>query len=142
MDSPPLRLSAWQTIIFLGDHTSPDEPGYVRIVADVLARFHSALRLNLISAGSRRQTAAGLGSRTMLDLLGSSRPDWVAAGMGLADALREPALPALMREYGRRLAAQEEDDNPTLGPEHQVSRRFHGPVSDSGPSLAAIEPEW
>src|SRR6266540_3767315 len=63
-----------QTVIFLGDHTSPEHSGYVKVISGVLSRFHQALNLNLISAGSKGQTAAALRSRALLDILTSSRP--------------------------------------------------------------------
>src|SRR5580765_4174159 len=97
-----------QTIIFMGEHTSPNEPGYVEIISGVLARFHPQLRLNLISAGSRGQTAAALRSRAFLDLLTSAKPDWLALGIGMADALREPIAAKLLQEMRDRSLEQEE----------------------------------
>ena len=76
--NPPQRLrpTSGQTLMFLGDHTSPDKPGYVAVVREVLGRFFPGLNLNLISAGGPGQTAGGLGSGALQDLLTSSRPDW------------------------------------------------------------------
>lgn len=133
------RFVAGETVMFLGDHTSPDDPGFVRVVSDVLDRFHPGLRLNFISAGSPGQTAAGLRSRPLLDLLSSSRPDWLVLNLGLADALREPLLPSLLNRYRAHHAAHEDDDDMILGPEHQVRQSFLGPHSDSG---TPAEPEW
>lgn len=124
--------------MFLGDHTSPDNPGFLRVLGDVLGRFHSELHLNLISAGSSGQTAAGLTSRALLDLLMSSSPDWLVINVGLADALREPGLERLLSRY-RALAAQADEENDALGPEHHVRESSLGPRSDSG---VLRETEW
>src|SRR5438034_6940189 len=86
---PMPSISPGQSVFFIGDHTTPDDPGYVGIIAGVLARFHPELRLTLISAGSRGQSAAGLRSQAMLEILTTSRPDWLVIGIGLADAMRE-----------------------------------------------------
>jgi lysophospholipase L1-like esterase len=125
--------------MFLGDQTSPDNPGYVAVISEVLARFHPELGLNIISAGSPGQTAGGLQSRALLDLLISSHPDWLVINIGLADALREPQLGGLLARYGAFMAtaeAKQEDD--TLGPEHRIRQSFLGPHSDSG-TLPSIE---
>ena len=114
----PLQFTPGQTIIFLGDHTSPDEPGYVSLVREVLQRFYPQLGLRLITAGSRGQSAAGLGSREMMDLLSSARPDWMVIGIGLADALREPAAHRLLEEAARaERDASEPALDDTFGPE-------------------------
>lgn len=114
----PLQFTPGQTIIFLGDHTSPDEPGYVSLIREVLQRFYPQLGLRLITAGSRGQSAAGLGSREMMDLLSSARPDWLVIGIGLADALREPAAQRLLEEaaHAERDASENALDD-TFGPE-------------------------
>src|SRR5438105_5994754 len=88
--APYERFEPGQTVLFIGDHTSPDDPGYVGVISTVLGRFHPLLKLNLISAGSRGQSAAGLRSRAMMQILTSSRPDSLAIGLGLADAASEP----------------------------------------------------
>lgn len=132
------EIKAGQTIIFLGDHTSPDEQGYVRVIGDVLARFHPRLQLNLISAGSQTQTGAALQSRNLIDLLLSSRPDWLVLGIGLADALREPGLAQAQREYlAAREAAGVADE--TFGPEYRVDPERLGPADDVG-RMPAIAP--
>ncbi len=124
--------------MFLGDHTSPDDPGFVRVISDVLSRFHPQLRLNLISAGAAGQTAGGLKSRTLLDLLSSSRPDWLVVNLALADATREPPLVGLLHQYRARMAALEGDFDETLGPLHRLSERALGTHADSG-ALPQIE---
>jgi lysophospholipase L1-like esterase len=136
--TPQIHLQPGQTILFLGDHTSPDEPGYVRLLGDILARFHPNLKLNLISAGSKGHTAQSLRSRTLLDMLISAKPNWVVLNIGLADALREPALKGMLEEYGKRLASDLTSEM-TLGPEHRVRANDLGPVSDVG---RAPEPRW
>jgi hypothetical protein len=138
MEIPVPRFTEGETVMFLGDHTSPDDPGFVRVISDVLDRFRPDLRLNFISAGSPGQTAAGLRSRPLLDLLSSSRPDWLVLNLALADALREPSLATLLGRY-RAYRASHEDEEATLGPEHQVRPAFLGPHSDSG---TPSEPEW
>lgn len=139
-DQGELRLSPGQAIMFLGDHTSPDDSGYVGVISKVLSRFHPGLRLNLISAGSPGQTAGGLQSGALLDLLKSSRPDWLIINIGLADALREPQLGGLLTRYKAFLASTEADqaEGDILGPEHRVRPQFLGPHSDSG-TLPQIE---
>jgi lysophospholipase L1-like esterase len=137
--TPQIQLQPRQAILFLGDHTSPDEPGYVRLLGDILARFHPNLNLNLISAGSKGQTAQGLRSRTLLDMLISSKPNWVVLNIGLSDALREPALKAMLEEYGKRQEASDLAAEMTLGPEHRVRANDLGPVSDVG---RPPEPQW
>jgi lysophospholipase L1-like esterase len=128
-----------QTLFFIGDHTSPDDPGYVGIVSTVLARFHPGLALNLISAGSPGQSAAGLRSSAMMEILTSSRPDWLVVGLGLADAAREPAAIKLMREHRERVASEEEGLTATFGPEYRSSFYDNEPHSDSGSARREIE---
>lgn len=120
--------------MFLGDNTSPDDPGYVSVISDVLNRFHPELHPTLISAGSPRQTAAGLRSGALLELLRSSKPDWIVVNVALADALREPQLGALRVRYRAHLASIEDigEGEDALGPEHRVRPAFLGPHSDSG----------
>ncbi len=135
--TPEARFQPGQTVIFLGDHTSPDDAGYVRVVADVLARFQPGLRLNLISAGAKGQTAAALHSSALLDLLSSSRPDWLCIGLGWTDVLKEPALGASVQEYRRqRLSESDEGDDATVGAEY--AQRVRGP--DASSTDGGIEP--
>jgi hypothetical protein len=116
-ESGPL-LTPGQTLIFLGDHTSPDHPGYVALLDEVISRFHPELGLRLITAGSPGQSAAGLRSPELLQLLTSARPDWVVAGIGLADAMREPAARRLAEEFNRRQRIESETGlDATFGPE-------------------------
>jgi len=122
-----------QTLFFIGDHTSPDDPGYVGIVSMVLARFYPDLKLNLISAGSRGQSAAGLRSSAMMEILTSSRPDWLVVGLGRADASREPAAQRLINEHRERVAAEDEALAATFGPEYRSSFYDNQPQSDTGP---------
>lgn len=129
---PHYQLEPGQTIIFLGDHTSPDEPGFVRVVREVIARFYPHLRPNLITAGSAGQTAAGLRSQKLMEVILSSRPDWLAINLGLTDALREPDTRARYEEYVRRRAQVEEGPDATLGPEYRVNPYELGPQSDVG----------
>ncbi|HKP51482.1 MAG TPA: hypothetical protein VJ183_02400 [Chloroflexia bacterium] len=124
--------------MFLGDQTSPDDPGFVRVISDVLSRFHPQLRLNLISAGAPGQTAGGLKSRTLLDLLSSSRPDWLVINLALADATREPPLVGLLHQYRARMATLESDFDETLGPLHRIGEDAFGTRADSG-KLPEIE---
>lgn len=126
-------LKTGQTLIFLGDHTSPDDLGYVSIIKDVLARFHPRLQLRLISAGSRRQTAAAIGSQALTDIITSSKPDWLIVGIGLADAFREPIVARTLNNSSQARSNQESDDaESTFGPELRVRRGSLGPISDVG----------
>ena len=126
-------LKPGQTLIFLGDHTSPDDLGYVSILRDVLDRFYPKLQLRLISAGSRRQTASALGSQALTEIITSSKPEWLIVGIGLSDALREPVVQTAMQNPQSVEAYREEAEaEAAFGPEHRVSRRGLGPVSDVG----------
>jgi lysophospholipase L1-like esterase len=129
---PKFRLEPGQTIIFLGDHTSPDEPGFVRVAREVIARFYPQLRPNLITAGAKGQTASGLRSQKLMEVLLSSKPDWLAINLGLTDALREPDTRARYEEYVRRKSQNEEGADATLGPEYRVKPFELGPQSDVG----------
>ena len=130
---PQHKLQPGQTVIFLGDHTSPDDAGYVRIIGDVLAHFYPQLRLNLISAGSRGQTAGGLRRAELMQIIASSKPDWLVIGVGLGDAMREPSARRLLSEYRRHQAEMENDEaEATFGPEFRVKRSDLGPISDVG----------
>lgn len=116
--SPPTPVfQPGQTVIFLGDHTAPDDPGYVGVISDVLTRFHPELKLNLISAGARGQTAAALGSTALLDLLSSSRPDWLCIGLGWADTVKEPSVQAAAIAGSQQSSVSEEDEDDVLGDE-------------------------
>src|SRR4051794_20488483 len=108
-----------QTLLFIGDHTSPGDPGYVGIMSTVEGRFHPALNPNLISAGSSGQPAAGLRSRAMMEVLPYSRPDWLVIGLGLADAAGEPEAVRLMQEHLERHEAEDEALEARFGPEYR-----------------------
>lgn len=131
-DATAPRFSPGETVIFLGDHTSPDHGGYVAVMEQVLSRFHSELRLNLLSAGSKGQTAQGLRSRLLMEILATSHPDWLAIGVGLGDVLREPQMPSLLARYQARLANHDDMAEATFGPEHRVRGTDLGPSADSG----------
>ncbi len=107
---PRPKIQPGETLMFMGDHTSPDTEGYVRVIRDVLARFHPTLRPNLISTGSSEQTARALNSDVLHNLLLSSRPDWLIIGIGLADALREPLLAPLVEQWQAARATAEADE--------------------------------
>lgn len=126
------RLMPGQTVIFLGDHTSPDNLGYVRIIRDVVSRFYPDLNLNLISAGAKGQTAGGLRAQALMDILLSSRPDWLVLNLGLGDALREPDTGKRYQEYLRRQAHADEGPESALGPEYRLNTADLGPISDVG----------
>jgi len=127
------KLQQGQTIIFLGDHTSPDDLGYVRVVQEVLSHFYPQLRTNLITAGSQGQTAAGLRRHELMQILASSKPDWLVIGIGLGDAMREPSARRLLDAYRKRQAEMKSDDaERTFGPEIRVNRADLGPASDIG----------
>lgn len=135
MDTPQsnaARLQPGQTVIFLGDHTSPDNPGYVRIIRDVINRFYPELNLNLISAGAKGQTAGGLHAQALMDILLSSRPDWLVLNLGLGDALREPDTGKRYQDYLRGRADADESPESALGPEYRLNTAELGPVSDVG----------
>lgn len=133
-EPPESPFQPGQTLIFLGDHTTPDDAGYVAIVADVLDRFRPELRLNLISAGSKGQTASGLRSRALLDILSSSRPDWLVIGLGLPDAMHEPVARQLLQDY-RAQRPMADEVEAIFGPEHHVHDVHDlSPVSDVGPA--------
>ncbi len=131
-DAAGQRFSPGQSVIFLGDHTSPDNPGYVALMGQVLARFHPELKLNLLSAGSKGQTAQKLRSRLLMELLASSHPDWLAISVGLGDVLREPQMSRLLAQYQARQAARDDVAEATFGPEHRVYTEDIGPSADRG----------
>jgi lysophospholipase L1-like esterase len=118
--------------MFLGDHTRPDHPGYVAVIREVLTRFHTQLNLNLISAGGPGQTAKGLNSGALRELLTSSRPDWLIIGIGLSDALREPEARRLLEEYRRGQKTSPSDADEIFGPEVRARNGVRGPVNDVG----------
>jgi lysophospholipase L1-like esterase len=127
-----LNFEPGQTLIFIGDHTSPDDPGYVQIISGVLGRFRPELGLTLISAGAKGQTAAALQSKAMMDILTSSRPDWLVVGLGLTDALREPAAAELSRRREEQLRQRDEQVESTFGPEYRTRIFEAEPASDIG----------
>jgi hypothetical protein len=122
-----------QTLFFIGDHTSRDDPGYLQVIQGVLDRFHPALHLRLVSVGARGQTASALSSRSLLDILASSKPDWLIIGIGRADALAEPAAQRLLREDAERMANRQEGLEEAFGPELQPGIDSTRTVADSGP---------
>jgi hypothetical protein len=108
----------------MGDHSSPDSPGYVALIRGILERFHPGLNLRLISAGGPGQTVAGFASQAMRELLTSSRPDWVSVALGLRDAAGEPELMGQVLEYRQRLeATADAESDASIGPEHHEGRR-------------------
>src|SRR3954470_24488903 len=134
---PASAFQPGQTVLFIGDHTSPDEPGYVGVISTVLERFHPRLKLNLISAGSRGQSAAGLRSPGMLEILTSSRPDWLVVGIGLADAAREPDAVRLLREHRDSAERADETLEATFGPEYRSDYQGSGGMSEARGSRAS-----
>lgn len=102
------------------------------MIQDVLARFHPEMSLRLISAGSRGQSPSGLRSQALLDIVGSSHPDYLVIGVGLSDAEREPAVARLIAAYRSKLQEQEEAFDSTFGPEYRAGSQQDGPVSDIG----------
>lgn len=130
------RMQPGQTIIFLGDHTSPDHIGYVGVLGDVLRRFHPQLQLRLISAGSPGQNAAALGSDTLLNLLRSSGPDWLVIGVGLFEAMREPEVRRDAADIVTRSAALDKAAEEAFGPELRVGPPGRTIVQDS--SVGAV----
>ena len=134
-EGPRRHLQPGQTLIFLGDHTSPDDQGYVAIVREVIARFHPELRPNFISAGSRGQKAAALRSPELLALLASSRPDWLVIGIGLADALSEPEAAEFLAKDSERASPDNASLDATFGPVHVARAELEQPPADSGPRV-------
>ncbi|MBF6613099.1 MAG: hypothetical protein IVW55_08225 [Chloroflexi bacterium] len=134
-DSIGQHFSPGQTVLFLGDHTGPDNPGYVAVMGQVLARFHPELKLKLLSAGSKGQTAQGLRSRLLMEILASSRPDWLVIGVGLGDVLREPQVGRLLVQYQTRQAGRNDLAEAIFGPEHRPHTGDPGPRDDAGPEL-------
>lgn len=124
--------------MFLGDHTSPDAEGYVRVVRQVLARFHPTLHPNLISTGSSEQTARALNTDSLLNLLHSSKPDWLIIGIGLADALREPLLAPLVEQYKMDIDADAAADT-TFGREQKTNGSVPGGKKVESYRLSRIE---
>jgi lysophospholipase L1-like esterase len=125
-----------QSLIFLGDHTSPDDPGYLSVVREVLSRFYPHLQADLISAGSRGQTASGLRRNELMQLITSSKPDWLVIGIGLGDAMREPSARRLLDEYRNQQAERESDEADMIfGPEYKAGRMLNG----DGPNIPHSE---
>src|SRR5205807_9649045 len=119
--SNPLdRFQQGQTLFFLGDHTTPDDPGYVRVMGEVLARFQPRLKLRLISVGAPGQTAASFRSPRLVEMIVSAHPDWLVIGLGLADAMHEPLTRRLLAAYRARQHAKS-DEEAVFGPEHRVA---------------------
>jgi hypothetical protein len=67
-----------------------------------------------------------------MDVLLSSRPDWLAINVGLGDVLREPDTRARYEDYVRRKSQVEEGPDATLGPEYRVRSFDLGPQADVG----------
>jgi lysophospholipase L1-like esterase len=130
--SEPLdRFQPGQSLFFLGDHTTPDDPGYVGVMGEVLTRFQPRLNLRLISVGSQGQTASALRSQRLFDTIVSAHPDWLVIGLGLADAMQEPLTRKLLSSYRSALDASSEADA-VFGPEYRVATDDLGPVTDVG----------
>jgi hypothetical protein len=107
------------TIVFTGDHITPQEPGYVGVAARVIERFHSRLRLSLVSIGAHHQTPAALRSSGLLDAIRATRAAWLVLAVGLADAFAEPATAEIMEQYKRWLASFDEPGSLAIGAEHR-----------------------
>ena len=52
--APHEHFEPGQTVLFIGDHTSPDDPGYVGVISTVLGRFHPLLKLFVSRARMER----------------------------------------------------------------------------------------
>jgi hypothetical protein len=128
----PLPLQPGQTLLFLGDRTSPGAPGYVEIMGGIIARFYPDLHLNLLATGSPGQTARGLNSPALMQIIVSSKPDWLVVDLGLTDALREPAALEYLESEPSRAPRQVDEEDLTFGPEVRLRPYKLSPASESG----------
>jgi hypothetical protein len=119
-------------LLFLGDHTSPGDPAYVGIMGGIIARFYPDLRLNLLSAGSPGQTARGLRSPALMQIIISSKPDWLVIGIGLADAMREPEVRTYLELESRPVPRESAEVEATFGPVMSMKGYRLAPVDDAG----------
>jgi hypothetical protein len=128
----PTPIQPSQTLLFLGDHTSPGDAAYVGIMGGIISRFHPDLHLNLLSSGSPGQTARGLRSATLLEIIVSSKPDWLVIGIGLTDALREPEVLRYRELAAQPLPRESAEAEATFGPLMSMKGYRLAPVDDLG----------
>ena len=119
-------------MLFLGDHTSPGDTAYVGIMSGIIARFYPDLHLNLLSSGSPGQTARGLRSAALIEIIVSSKPDWLVIGIGLTDALREPEVRKHLELEAKPLPRESAEAEATFGPVMSMKGYRLAPVDDGG----------
>jgi hypothetical protein len=119
-------------LLFLGDHTSPGDPAYVGIMGGIIARFYPDLHLNLLSSGSPGQTARGLRSATLIEIIVSSKPDWLVIGIGLTDVMREPEVRRYLELESQPVPRESAEAEATFGPVMSMKGYRLAPVDDVG----------
>ncbi len=119
-------------MLFLGDHTSPGDTAYVGIMGGIIARFFPDLHLNLLSSGSPGQTARGLRSAALIEIIVSSKPDWLVIGIGLADAMREPEVRRYLDLESQPVPRESAEAEATFGPVMSMKGYRLAPVDDVG----------
>lgn len=128
----PLPVQPGQSLLFLGDHTSPGDAAYVGIMRGIITRFYPELHLNLLSSGSPGQTARGLRSAALIEIIVSSKPDWLVSGVGLADAMREPEVRSYLEVESRPVPRESAEAEATFGPLMSMKGYRLAPVDDVG----------
>jgi lysophospholipase L1-like esterase len=128
----PTPIQPGQTLLFLGDHTSPGDTAYVGIMRGIIERFYPDLHLNLLSSGSPGQTARGLRSAALMEIIVSSKPDWLVIGIGLADVLREPEVQRYIELEAQPVPRESAEAEATFGPVMSMKGYRLAPVDDVG----------
>src|SRR4051812_11765427 len=94
-----------QTMVFLGDGITAEEPGYIGVLRQALEHTRADLRLRLVNAGVPGDTVRDLAARLDRDVLAED-PAWVVICVGANDyykpALAGPAVPQDEFESGYR----------------------------------------
>jgi hypothetical protein len=98
----------------------------------IIARFYPDLRLNLLSSGSPGQTARGLRSPALIEIIVSSKPDWLVIGIGLADVMREPEVRNYLEREAQPVARESAEAEATFGPVMSMKGYRLAPVEDAG----------
>jgi hypothetical protein len=101
-------------------------------MAGIIPRFYPNLHLNLLSSGSPGQTARGLRSPALTQIIVSSKPDWLIVGIGLADALREPAVREYLEAASQSVPRESAEAEATFGPVMSMKGYRLAPVDDAG----------
>ena len=120
------RIEQGQTLVCLGDSITQADPGYVSLMAALIAARYPDRAIRVLNSGIGGHKAPDMQARLARDVV-AHRPDWVTINVGINDVwhgldgpggvpldVYEPTVEAMVRTLQRETAAQVVLVTPTL----------------------------